>query len=47
MASWYLSQSRWNSVSDDVRFGSLAVIHHDIKPTAAFEGKADVQPEPQ
>ncbi len=43
MASWYLSQSRWNSVSDDVRFGSLAAIHGNNSSTSAFGGKPDTR----
>ena len=36
----------WNAkyVDANVRFGSLAVIRHHISRTAAFGGKADVQP---
>ena len=46
MASWYLSQSRWNSVSDDVRFGSLAVVQHSTILMSASGGIADVRRAP-
>ncbi len=43
MASWYLSQSRWNSVSDDVRFGSQAALQANNSLTAASGRKAVIR----